>query len=168
MNIKPNLYTGIGLGMMAASVILGLIHLNSVHKNSKQITVLDTQIHTLQKNNQQLHQQLSVLRQASVSHAKKNTKVNTLSNRSTLHSISKGKVNVKSPSSATAHFVTVLVYPGMSVANIASLLSRSGIITSPETFIIQAIKYNRPLRAGKFTFQVNESISKILYKMATN
>ncbi len=149
-------------------MILGLFHLNSMHQNGKQITGLNTQIHTLQKNNQRLHHQLSTLRQESASHAKKNTTVNALSNRSTPHSISKGKVNVKPPSSAPARFVTVVVYPGMSVANIASLLSRSGIIPSPETFIIQAIKYNRPLRAGKFTFQVNESISKILYVMATN
>lgn len=153
---------------MAASVILGVIHLNLVNQSGKQTTELDTQIHTLQKNNQRLHRQLSFLRQESANLAKKNATVRTLSNRSTQHSNRNGKVAVKQLPSSTAGFVTIVVYPGMSVANIASLLSSSGIIASPETFIIQAIKYNRPLRAGKFTFQVNESISKILYVMATN
>ena len=168
MKVEPDLYTGIGLGVMVASVILGLIHLHSVTQSNRQITGLDNQIHTLQKHNLELHQQLRLLRKATADNAIKNAKVQTLSNNSNPHSGKKSNASVKQPPSTNTRFETVVVYPGMSVASIASLLSRTGIITSPNLFIIQAIKYNRPLRAGKFTFQVNESISKILYVMATN
>ncbi len=167
MNIRPNFYTGIGLGMMVASVILGLIHISESSMNKQQITVLGTEVHVLQNNNQKLRQQLNVMQQEA-SAVQKNTMINKAINKSTRIIKNKGKISRVNQSKKSGQFVTVVIYPGMSIASIALLLTKSGIIPAPEPFIISAINYNRPLRAGKFTFQVNEPYAKILYVMATN
>ncbi len=156
MNVRPSFYAGVGTGIIVSTVILGVLQFFTIHQSSQQMFVLDKKIHTLNSQNLQLHQQIHVIEQTAIAsaHQQALTVAHEKSTKPAHHALKTGRP------------VTLVIYPGMSISEIAVALSRVGIVPTPDSFVIAAIKYNHLLRAGKYTFRVNESFSQILHTMA--
>lgn len=143
---------------MVAAVLLGLLQLAKVSESDQQLANIRAKMQTMSSENARLQQQVKGLTHINkpqpVIHTKKNTG----------YTYQKGL----SQDNLAGALVTVVIDPGLSIAQIANILKNAGIIPSTQSFVIAAIKYNQTLRAGKFSFHVNESYSRILYIMATN
>ena len=166
MNLRPSFIAGVGSGIMAATVVLGWWQVYALHQDHLQVHALNDKIHTLDSQNQHLRVQVRSLEQTVFSVTAKSAGAKSPAGKASGHA-QRGKANATMQKKA-GQLVTVVIYPGMSIAKIADELANSRIIPAPGPFVNAAIQYNQPLRAGKFTFQVNEPFSQILNLMATN
>ncbi len=156
MNVRPSFYAGVGTGIIVSTVILGALQLFATHQSRQQVFALDKKIHILNNQNQQLHQQIHVIEQTAIANARQQalTVAHVKSTKSVNHAIKNGRP------------VTLVIYPGMSISEIALVLTRAGVVPASAPFVIAAIRYNHLLRAGKYTFHVNEPFLQILHTLA--
>lgn len=148
---------------MASALVLGVTHFYRQGQDFAQTLALNAKIHTLRVNNLKLQKQFMTLKKLEIS-------AGSGHNHSAVGggTASKSSHGITGTSNSQAQLVSVIIDPGMTINSIANRLAAKGIIANPGKFVVAAINYNQPLRAGKFELRPDEPYSQILYLLATN